>query len=94
MDCSNGVTLLYYVCFDLHLSLETSSHDTAVRFNALSRNLEAALQKEGIPNRVLSGQKFFDRVEVRFSFQRNMDPKFSLDQRPASIPAAHRQFQL
>lgn len=39
-------------------------HFVAVRFNALSRNLETALQKEGIPSQVLAGQKFFDRVEV------------------------------
>lgn len=37
---------------------------TPVRFNALSRALEAALQKEGIPNRVLNGHKFFERIEV------------------------------
>lgn len=36
-----------------------------VRFNALSRVLEGALQKEGIPNRVLAGHKFFERMEVR-----------------------------
>ncbi|KAG8817453.1 hypothetical protein FRC17_011223 [Serendipita sp. 399] len=36
-----------------------------VRFNALSRNLEQALQKEGIPSRVLAGQKFFERIEVK-----------------------------
>lgn len=38
-----------------------------VRFNALSRNLETALQKEGIPSRVLQGARFFDRVEVRLA---------------------------
>lgn len=36
-----------------------------VRFNALSRAVEGALQKEGIPNRVLGGHKFFERLEVR-----------------------------
>ena len=35
-----------------------------VRFNALSRTIESALQKEGIPNRVLNGRKFFERLEV------------------------------
>ncbi|OSX59010.1 hypothetical protein POSPLADRAFT_1151629 [Postia placenta MAD-698-R-SB12] len=36
-----------------------------LRFNALSRSIESALQKEGIPNRVLAGHKFFDRLEVK-----------------------------
>jgi superfamily I DNA/RNA helicase len=35
-----------------------------LRFNALSRPIEAALQKEGIPCRILGGHKFFERVEV------------------------------
>lgn len=37
---------------------------TLVRFNALSRAIEGALQREGIPSRVLSGHKFFERLEV------------------------------
>jgi DNA helicase-2/ATP-dependent DNA helicase PcrA len=37
-----------------------------LRYNALSRSIEQALQQGGIPNRVLGGSKFFDRVEVRF----------------------------
>lgn len=37
----------------------------AVRFNALSRSIESALQKEGIASRVLGGHKFFERAEVR-----------------------------
>ncbi|KZT33110.1 P-loop containing nucleoside triphosphate hydrolase protein [Sistotremastrum suecicum HHB10207 ss-3] len=36
-----------------------------LRFNALSRTLEAALQKESIPNRVLAGHKFFERLEIK-----------------------------
>ncbi|KAF7777665.1 hypothetical protein Agabi119p4_3737 [Agaricus bisporus var. burnettii] len=36
-----------------------------LRFTALSRTLESALQKEGIPSRVLGGHKFFDRLEVK-----------------------------
>ena len=35
-----------------------------VRFNALSRPIENALQKEGIPCRILGGHKFFERMEV------------------------------
>lgn len=36
-----------------------------MRYNALSRALEAALQRESIPNRVLSGVKFFERLEIK-----------------------------
>ena len=35
-----------------------------LRYNAHSRVIEAALQREGIPNRVLAGHKFFERMEV------------------------------
>ncbi|KIM27560.1 hypothetical protein M408DRAFT_24487 [Serendipita vermifera MAFF 305830] len=45
--------------------LKWSDFAILLRFNALSRNLETALQKMGIPNRILSGQKFFERVEVK-----------------------------
>lgn len=41
---------------------------TTVRFNALSRVIESALQKEGIPSRVLGGHKFFERLEVSYSY--------------------------
>ncbi|KAF5391670.1 hypothetical protein D9757_002375 [Collybiopsis confluens] len=36
-----------------------------LRFNALSRTIESALQKEGIPSRVLGGHKFFERLEIK-----------------------------
>ncbi|WFD44186.1 DNA helicase [Malassezia psittaci] len=36
-----------------------------LRFNALSRTLEAAFQRERIPYRVIGGPKFFDRTEVK-----------------------------
>ncbi|WFC95779.1 DNA helicase [Malassezia brasiliensis] len=36
-----------------------------LRFNALSRTLEAALQRQRIPYRVIGGPKFFDRAEVK-----------------------------
>lgn len=36
-----------------------------LRFIALSRTIESALQKEGIPSRILGGHKFFDRVEIK-----------------------------
>lgn len=36
-----------------------------LRYNSMSRVIESMLQKEGIPNRVLSGHRFFERMEVR-----------------------------
>ncbi|KAF9532506.1 P-loop containing nucleoside triphosphate hydrolase protein [Crepidotus variabilis] len=36
-----------------------------LRFNALSRPIESALQKNGIPCRILGGHKFFERMEVK-----------------------------
>ncbi|KAI0342822.1 UvrD-helicase-domain-containing protein [Trametopsis cervina] len=36
-----------------------------LRYNALSRVLESALQKEGIPSRILGGHRFFERIEVK-----------------------------
>ena len=36
-----------------------------LRYNSLSRSLESAFQTAGIPNRILGGSKFFDRVEVK-----------------------------
>lgn len=47
----------------LQVSVPHSCH--IVRYNALSRALEAALQRESIPNRVLSGVKFFERLEIK-----------------------------
>ena len=35
-----------------------------VRYNALSRVFESALQKEGIPCKILGGHRFFERLEV------------------------------
>ncbi|WFD00314.1 DNA helicase [Malassezia yamatoensis] len=36
-----------------------------LRFNALSRTLETAFQRQRIPYRVIGGPKFFDRTEVK-----------------------------
>ncbi|KIO28354.1 hypothetical protein M407DRAFT_22412 [Tulasnella calospora MUT 4182] len=36
-----------------------------LRYNALSRPIESAFQKHGIPMRMLAGQKFFERAEVK-----------------------------
>ena len=42
-------------------------HDMAIlyRVNELSRSLEGALAKSGIPYRILGGQRFYDRKEIR-----------------------------
>jgi len=60
--CFAGVTLWSYVRFQL--TFRCSYWHYIVRFNALSRTIESALQKEGIPSRVLGGHKFFERLEV------------------------------
>ncbi|KAF8656236.1 hypothetical protein AX16_002672 [Volvariella volvacea WC 439] len=36
-----------------------------LRYNALSRTVENALQKEGIPSRILGGVRFFERAEIK-----------------------------
>ncbi|KAN0063102.1 ATP-dependent DNA helicase srs2 [Thecaphora frezii] len=36
-----------------------------LRFNALSRAIEAEFQEQGISNRMIGGHKFFDRMEVK-----------------------------
>ncbi|KAF7976974.1 hypothetical protein HWV62_5051 [Athelia sp. TMB] len=36
-----------------------------LRFTALSRSIESALQREGILSRVLGGHKFFERAEIK-----------------------------
>lgn len=41
------------------------SDDPLVRYNALSRVIESALQKDSIPNRIVGGHKFFERMEIK-----------------------------
>ena len=36
-----------------------------LRYNAMSRALEAGLQSSGLPCRLIGGHKFFDRVEIK-----------------------------
>lgn len=36
-----------------------------VRYNALSRNIESTLQKDSVPNRIVGGHKFFERMEIK-----------------------------
>lgn len=45
-----------------------------VRFNALSRPLEQAFRRQGIPCVILGGHKFFDRMEVR-TLRHSIDAK-------------------
>jgi len=54
-------------CHPYTPSIEMLTFRSTVRFNALSRAIESALQKEGILSRVLGGHKFFERAEVRHS---------------------------
>ncbi|GAA5937445.1 hypothetical protein JCM3775_006616 [Rhodotorula graminis] len=50
-----------------HLGGLVGYNDCAVllRYGALSRNIEVALQKAGIPSRMVGGHKFFERTEVK-----------------------------
>lgn len=36
-----------------------------VRYNSLSRVFESAFRKAGVPTRILGGQRFFERAEVK-----------------------------
>lgn len=36
-----------------------------LRYNALSREIERALQAEQLPSRMMGGSKFFDRTEIK-----------------------------
>lgn len=38
---------------------------SVVRYNALSRVIESTLQKESVPNRIVGGHKFFERMEIK-----------------------------
>jgi len=52
VQCSQGLLTYADVCILL-------------RFNALSRTMEGALQRLGIPYRVMGGMRFFDRAEIK-----------------------------
>ena len=45
--------------------LEHADFAILLRYAALSRNIEAALGKAGIPYRMVGGQRFFDREEIK-----------------------------
>ncbi|TFK81255.1 UvrD-helicase-domain-containing protein [Polyporus arcularius HHB13444] len=65
--------------------LNWSDFVVLLRFNALSRTIESALQKEGIPNRVLAGHKFFERLEIK-----DVLAYLQLVDNPAFVPAFTR----
>ncbi|KWU42477.1 UvrD/REP type DNA helicase [Rhodotorula sp. JG-1b] len=50
-----------------HLGGLVNYNDFAIllRYGALSRNIETALQKAGIPSRMVGGHKFFERTEIK-----------------------------
>lgn len=61
-----------YIAYEVKRAIAYSGNtltfnDFAVllRYNALSRNIEASLQSAGIPSRMIGGHKFFDRAEVK-----------------------------
>lgn len=45
--------------------LNYSDFAILLRYNALSREIEQALQSERIPSRMMGGSKFFDRMEIK-----------------------------
>ncbi|KAH7884318.1 P-loop containing nucleoside triphosphate hydrolase protein [Phlebopus sp. FC_14] len=45
--------------------LSYSDFAVLLRFNALSRTIESALQRDRIPNQILGGHKFFERTEIK-----------------------------
>ena len=64
-----------------------------VRYNALSRVFESALQKEGIPSRILGGHRFFERLEVSgvlFGSVEYADVTIIAGQRSPGISTGHR----
>jgi DNA helicase-2/ATP-dependent DNA helicase PcrA len=52
------------LCEQSHLRVKGTA-DLKVRYNALSRVIESALQKDSIPNRIVGGHKFFERMEIK-----------------------------
>ncbi|KAI0784570.1 P-loop containing nucleoside triphosphate hydrolase protein [Abortiporus biennis] len=60
-----------------------------LRYNALSRVFESALQQEGIPSRVLAGHKFFERAEVK-----DILAYLQIIDNPRYIPAFNRSINV
>ena len=61
-----------YIAYEIKRAIAYSGNqltfdDFAIllRYNALSRAIEAALQSSGIASRMIGGHKFFDRAEVK-----------------------------
>ena len=57
-----------------------SDHAVLYRMNAQSRNIEIALTKSGIPHKVIGGNRFFDRKEIK-----DMTAYFALISNPKLI---------
>lgn len=55
----------FYVSTSSVLHFYATHFGVIVRYNALSRVFESAFRKEGVPTRILGGQRFFERVEAR-----------------------------
>ncbi|KAI0091225.1 P-loop containing nucleoside triphosphate hydrolase protein [Irpex rosettiformis] len=61
-----------------------------LRYNALSRVFESALQKEGIPCRVLGGHRFFERLEVKdlLAYLQILDNPRSIGEKASVLPGS------
>ena len=62
-----------------------SDHAVLYRMNAQSRNIEIALTKSGIPHKVIGGNRFFDRKEIK-----DMTAYFALINNPADTVRLQR----
>nr|KIR86884.1 DNA helicase II/ATP-dependent DNA helicase PcrA [Cryptococcus tetragattii IND107] len=61
-----------------------------LRYNALSRVIESSLQKDSIPNRIVGGHKFFERMEIKdllAYLQLADNPAFNLNSDSSTQPA-------
>ncbi|KIR55344.1 DNA helicase II/ATP-dependent DNA helicase PcrA [Cryptococcus gattii Ru294] len=61
-----------------------------LRYNALSRVIESSLQKDSIPNRIVGGHKFFERMEIKdllAYLQLADNPGFNLNSDSSTQPA-------
>jgi DNA helicase-2/ATP-dependent DNA helicase PcrA len=53
----------FYVSYSSRVRVDQA--EDLVRYNALSRTIESTLQKDSIPNKIVGGHKFFERLEVK-----------------------------
>lgn len=66
-------------------ALHCLSDTHTVRYNSLSRVFESAFRKGGVPTRILGGQRFFERAEVK-----DVLAYLQLVDNPAYVPAFAR----